>query len=374
MIKLVGFALAVAMVGACASIARQPGAASSARESCPPDQPAPKFVPAPPSGRDLAIVTLRGSDSYVVRDITDINHPFTVSTLPSPFREQFVSASELTYLDGDHLYRAPLAGAPGTPVTQTCWGATPGVAWTRDGTTAAYMTLTRDYTRSELHIVGGGHDRLVATARPYPWGVGCEGAPGQHCEDISDRTLYSPDGTYISFVENWGTPMLRIWTSDGKLLKAIDGSPNDFRSGPTMSVWSGSSLYWRDSSGVEVWRDGRQSLLLPGVSWIAPTASAAGGQIVFEQWDAVGMPSAYLLDTATGAVRLVTRSRSSPAFLTSRYVWYRGERACAASDPFPCNAGGTTIATGKTYLYDLQTGAESESIITALSDVWPHPA
>lgn len=84
--------------------------------------------------------------------------------------------------------------------------------------------------------------------------------PGQHCEDLDDRTLFSPDGAYNSFVENWGRPVLRVWTSGGKLLEAIEGSVNDFRSGPTMSVWSGSSLYWRDSGGVEVWREGRESL------------------------------------------------------------------------------------------------------------------
>jgi hypothetical protein len=37
-------------------------------------------------------------------------------------------------------------------------------------------------------------------------------------------------------------------------------------------------------------------------------------------------------------------------------------------------SGGTTITTGKTYIYDLQTGTETESIITQVFDVWPHPA
>ena len=396
MIRLLGFALALLMVGACGSIARHPGAgtaasrasvatsptpvalpvpkpstATSARESCPSDQPTPQFAPASPSSRDLAVVDIRGS--VVLRDITDINHPFSVSTLP--FHEWFATPSDLTYIDGVHLYRTPLTGAPGSPVTRMCWGASPGVAWTRDGTTAAYMTLSLDSSQSELHVVSGGHDRLVATARPYAWGVGCEGIPAQHCEDLDDRTLFSPDGAYISFVENLGRPVLRLWTSDGKLVMAIDGSVNGYRSGPTMSVWSGSSLYWRDSRGVEVWREGGgESLLLPGVAWIGPKASPASGRIVFEQWDTASVPSVYLLDTATGAVKLVTRFRSLPSFLTSRYIWYQGERACAANDPFPCDVGGATIATGKTYIYDLQTGAETESIITNVWDVWPHPA
>jgi hypothetical protein len=63
--------------------------------------------------------------------------------------------------------------------------------------------------------------------------------------------------------------------------------------------------------------------------------------------------------------------RVEPAFLTARYVWYRGERPCTASDV--C-ASGPVIATGKTYLYDLQTGIEYDSVITSVIDVWPHAA
>jgi hypothetical protein len=108
MIRLIGLALAVAMLGACVSTVRpttggnaasNASTASLARTSCPSDQQTPEFAPAAPSDRNLAIVWLKGGgNKYVVRDITDINHPTTVSTLP--FREQFVSASDLTYIDG----------------------------------------------------------------------------------------------------------------------------------------------------------------------------------------------------------------------------------------------------------------------------------
>ena len=88
--------------------------------------------------------------------------------------------------------------------------------------------------------------------------------------------LYSPDSTEISLVEGIGESVFRIWTTDGKLLKSVDS-----KSPTTMSVWSGSSLYFRDGAGVEAWRNGTTSLILPGVAWISPKASSGGGQIVY---------------------------------------------------------------------------------------------
>jgi hypothetical protein len=140
-----------------------------------------------------------------------------------------------------------------------------------------------------------------------------------------------------------------------------------------MSVWSGASLYFRDLKGVEVWRDGVVSPFLPGVAWIKPRASSAAGQIVYTARDSNGWGHIYVVDTTTGKVRELKSARTDAVFLTSRYIWYQGERACVASDvcgappPFhPLN--------GKTYIYDLQTGTETESVITSVSDVWPHPA
>ncbi|HTE85504.1 MAG TPA: hypothetical protein VK821_12300, partial [Dehalococcoidia bacterium] len=66
----------------------------------------------PPSNRNLALVTLRGSNSIIVRDITDIAHPTTVGALgpiPAPVGYgpslegalgQFASATGLSYVGG----------------------------------------------------------------------------------------------------------------------------------------------------------------------------------------------------------------------------------------------------------------------------------
>jgi hypothetical protein len=141
-----------------------------------------------------------------------------------------------------------------------------------------------------------------------------------------------------------------------------------------MSVWSGDALYFRDAAGVEMWRAGAQSLLLAGVAWIRPKASPAGGQIVYEIRDSAGVAHVVILDTRTGETREIAKSRSEPAFLSSHLIWYRGERPCVSGDPPPCGSGITNTDTGKTYIYDLQDGSESQSDITAVFDVWPHPA
>lgn len=138
-----------------------------------------------------------------------------------------------------------------------------------------------------------------------------------------------------------------------------------------MSVWSGSTFYFRDTKGVEMWRSGAESLLLPEVRWIRPRASPAGGQIVYETRDAAGTAHVHLLDTASGKVRDLANARSEPAFLNSHLIWYREERLCTPSDK--CVVGPTTT-TGRTFIYDLADGTETESKIASVSDSWPHPA
>lgn len=265
---------------ACSSVhqsAHVPSAASGGRfttasgarsqSSCLAVQPAPQFAPSAASNRNLEIVWLKGSQKFVVRDITDILHPTTVSTLGENLgMTQFVSASELSNASRD-LVRMPLSGSPKTTVASPCNGVF-GFAWSPDGRSSAYVTDLSDSSASELHLIGGGLNRAASSMPVVPI-TGCV-AP---CGDIVDmRLLYSPDGAYISFASYWGQPLIRIWTPDGKLVGAIDRDPAD-RTGPTMSVWSGNSLFFRDKQGIQVWRDGARSLLLPGVAWIRPKAS-----------------------------------------------------------------------------------------------------
>ncbi len=190
------------------------------------------------------------------------------------------------------------------------------------------------------------------------------------CADTWDRKLlFSPNGAYVSLVQNIVQPIFRVWSSDGKVIKSLDGDP------ATMSVWSGTGLYWRTDKGVVRWLEGSESLVLPGVAWIRPHGSPGGGQIIYETRDSGGGTAHVLLfDTASAKVRELATSRSEPFFLNSHLIWYKQERPCASGDPLPCGAGATPIETGKTFVYDLEDNTETESVIAGVFDAWPRGA
>jgi hypothetical protein len=137
-----------------------------------------------------------------------------------------------------------------------------------------------------------------------------------------------------------------------------------------MSTWSGAGLYFVDANGVAVLQNGVVSSFLPGVSWLRPKGSPAGGQIVYAARDHSGYAHTYVVDTSSGRVRELKAGRAEPIFLTSRYIWYQGERPCVAADQ--CDPALPVVPNGKTYIYDLLDNTETESIITNVFDVWPH--
>jgi len=344
-----------------------------------------------PTSRSLALVTLRGSDHIVVRDVTDINHPTTVSNLrnyPAPVgasdamegaKGQFVCETEVSYIGGGsgdyyglptNLYRSPFSGSSKLVIN----GAEVFVfAWSRDGGTLLYVTPAPGeggFSSLDLHELRGGVDRVIGSMPPMGVG-GCESSP---CpgpfQDPGDkwdfRLSYSSDEAFISVVYSGIGSFLRVWSSAGKLLGRSDNQ------GTNMSVWSGANLYFQGSNGVEMWHNGKISTFLPGVAWIRPKASPAGGQILFETRDAKRATHIFTVDTATRTVTQLASGRSEPAYLTSQVIWYQAEPACVLTGK--CDAGFPGIATGITYVYDLPTGTESASVITSVIDEWPRGA
>jgi hypothetical protein len=346
--------LAGAPTPSAAASAASPGVSpASASESCP-----------PPSNQCLALVTLKGSSSYVVWDVTDINHPKTVGNLGTVPGPVFVSKTEVSYAVDTNLYRVPFAGSPMTLVTNQGAAGT----WSPDAKAVLYMTYASPEAGT-VHQLTGGQDRVLGSIRGGGGG-GCESIGGcAIVNSLDNRLLYSPDGKLISLVASgFSGSSFRIWSSDGTLVKSSDAPAT------TMSAWAGSAdLYFRDAAGAELWRNGAVQMFLPGVMWITPRAAPDGTQIVYVARDSDGWAHTYVVDTAMRTVRELKKARTAPVFLTSRYIWYAGERACIASDGCGANPPWHPRS-GKTYIYDLQTGVETESIITGVSDVWPHPA
>ena len=353
--KSTGWIRALAVTALMASACSSPPPVGNASSPSPSASTTASPSPTPTPVRNLALVTLRGSSSYVVRDITDINHPRTVSNLGPIARPKFVSESVLSYANSTGIWRTP----PRTLVS----GKGGDFAWSPDGKTVAYLSQSASGTRPpmQLHLVTAGKDRLVSSMPGLPSSFGCE---SQGCADGWDFHLeYSPDGRFITWAQSV-TDVFRMWTAAGADVTPSTPFVN-------MSLWSGASFYFDDSKEVKVWRNGVISTFLRGVVWIRPRASPGGGQIVYETRDAAGVSRTYIVDTATAKVRqLGSTYRAEPAFLTARFIWYQGERYCNLNECF----AGSALPTGKTYIYDLQTGTEAESIITSVADVWPHRA
>jgi len=214
------------------------------------------------------------------------------------------------------------------------------------------------------HLVSGGVDREIGTA---PRECICGEIPEDHRVALG----FSHDGQLVSLVESvqMGTN-LQVRRLDGSLVGAeIRGDRS--ASPVTMGVWSGTDLFFRDNQGVERWTSSAITPFLPGVAWLHPWTSPDGEQIVYAVRGSDGLAHVSVVDTVSGRTRqLSSQPRDWPRFLTPRYIWYVGDRLCTPDDG-PCNVG---VSTGKTYIYDLQTGTEWDSLITDIADTWPHGA
>jgi len=332
----------------------------------------PAFAASPPSGRILALVTLTGTQQLVVRDITNIESPATVATPGiQPYLDpSLVNAAELAAVNAQGLARMPLGGTPAVQAAYVCPpSAVVLYGWSRDGRYLTYIAEVDDATtpgrtRFDWHLVMNGADHLIGTA---PAWCHCDGETGANTLDF--RVGFSPDTRYVSLVENVAIASndLQIRHLDGTLAVEMKPVAPDSIS---MAVWSGGSLYYRDAKGVEAWTDGTIRPFLPGVAWIRPKASPAGGQITYFAHGSDGLGHVYVVATDTAkVVELTTASRVEPVFLSSRYIWYEGERLCTPTDTCPFYK---TMPTGTTYIYDLATGTEAVSRISAVYDVWPH--
>ena len=316
----------------------------------------------PPSNLCLAVVTLRGSTSYVIRDLTDITHPKTVSSFDTVV-PQFISANDVSYVSANSVIRRDWRGSAATTIVSSSQGIR-AYAWSPDGNSLVYVT---EGNPASVHLLSARVDKVIGSI-PAGGVGGCEVIASCAIPNWLDSQLFfTATGMNIVLeVNSFSGSVFRIWSSDGIGSENFDGQ------GFTMATWSGGSPYFRDGTGVDSWA-GPIGRFIPGVLWIKPKGSPAGGQIVFTARDSKGWGRVFVVDTSTRKVRQLKTARTDAVFLTSRYIWYRGERACVAADRCGPNPPFHPLS-GKTYIYDLQDGTETESIITNVLDIWPHAA
>jgi hypothetical protein len=269
------------------------------------------------------------------------------------------------------LMRLALSGLGPEAVARECGSDyIPLFRWSPDGQSFTYLVDPQDSGNPanalQWHLASGGVDRVISTAPIWCY---CGGGS----ENNSLSVAFSPDGQFISLIDNLqkGTN-LQVRRLDGSLVGDEIRGDQNYPNPVSWGTWSGIELFYRDAHGVQRWSGGVSKPFLPGIVWIYPVSSPGGGQIAYDVRGSDGLSHAYVAEVTGARVRqLSSQPRMLPVYLSPRYIWYRGERLCGANEPGICR---TTTITGKTYIYDLQTGTESESIITDIADVWPHGA
>jgi hypothetical protein len=368
------------------SVSPTPAASPSAGGSASPGAPFPSPSPdttsvasltasctAPPAaGEQLALVALQGGTGIVVRDITDIAHPTTRCTIArggSTYR--FVSATEITYVafaSGDlgaagamYMFNTVI----GTTSLVRSWSysgpAADVYAWSPDGSRLSY--LSSDTTGLKWHLLSASGDRVLATLGTIP-------ARDVSPDNDDAMVGFSSDGQYVAVEQTYtgGTNPVRIQVD-----RASDGSIVYTRHDGTMAAWAGAGarLYFRTTAGVQSWDPTHGVVSIsPNLVWIHPQASPDGSRMAFSVLNAQTNHIGEVLDLTTGATHsLSLEPRVGAAFLNASLVWYAGETICTTVTP--CGLGGPALS-GQTYIYDLGSDVETQSLDTDYYDAWPH--
>jgi dipeptidyl aminopeptidase/acylaminoacyl peptidase len=329
-----------------------------------------------PTGHQLALVTIRGVQGIVVRDVTDLTHPVTRCALNGGAYLRFVSETKISYIvmsssdlgASGALYLVDLNTSTTSLVRAWSSGgyASWVYAWSPDGQKLSY--LSSDATGVKWHLLSAAGDRVLASLGTVP-------GRGVNLDNDDAMVGFSADGQYVAVEETFttqqnatgGTPPIQI-------VRLSDAKTIYTRADGTMATWGATTprFYFRTTAGVLVWDPtGKVQPVNPGLQWIRPWPSVDGIHITFSTLNPQGNHVVGVIDANGGPVALASSEpRANPGFLTSSLVWYAGEVLCTTTTP--CGLGGPGL-TGKTYLYDL-AGVESGSVDSGFYDSWPHVA
>jgi len=270
--------------------------------------------------------------------------------------------------NGDLVETAPDGSGLSTLVSSN-GNAIQSFSWSPDGMSWTY--LINKASAKEWHLVRNGADRVLASLLHEP-------AHGGGADITPVMVAFSQAGGYVAVTNMWTGEQSGVGADAPMQIRRIDGTlvatsadSISFNGAISDLLWIGSTLYFRDRSGVKAWDGSTVKSTLSGVNWIRPKLSPDGKLVVFHTVDATRVPRVFTYDVAAGKVRQVSSAGGSEAwFLDSGHVWYEQERRCEPADP--CSYD-TYINTGKTYVINLASGAETESKITRIADVWPRP-
>jgi hypothetical protein len=327
-----------------------------------------------PASHELILVTLRNTAGVAVRDISDLAHPVTRCVIRGGAYFRFAFDYKISYItiaaNGDGaLYLADLSNLT-TSLVRTWSNGGFGFwvyAWSPDGNSLTYLSSVMTSSGDQVvawHVRSGGRDVTLSQLGSIP---------GRGVDPSFDDAMvgYSGDGNYVAveqtFSTNVSTHLLVVRLADRKQVYSLANA--------TMATWSGGSpnLYFRTSSGVWAWDPTSGTrLIVRGLHWIRPWASADGSRIAYTTVTSNGVNHVawYLrLTVPARQVQLSRAPRFGAAFLSPTLVWYAGESTCSAT--VICGLG-VPPPTGRTYVFDLVTGAENASVDTAFFDSWPH--
>ena len=319
----------------------------------------------------VAIVWLKGTDGYTLRDYADIAHPHTACSFGTGDWSivQLIDPRHIVIVDEEATDTFAVVDLPHVrfhwfhlPKTKG-WGSeliTVGPALDR----IVWKQVDPDSSRADtIYLSTANRTRVLATLPDTNLG---------RCGSLSDSApgRYTVAGDYL-FVLN--APLeynssLLIFKGRETLLSIVPAKLEwaHQANAPSMAVWSPVSptLYW--SRGGDVWRwtpGGGQQRFIAGVAWFNPTISADGRYLAYAVLNADLKSHVYLVDLTGDAVphRIGDGQRAGPRFLNSTQLFY------LASD----SGGGCTGGPSAYRIYNVTSGSEDGSIIEGVRAAWP---
>ena len=352
--------LATLAVAACGGTAGgtpaspRPLASPSPSSSGPSTDPSLKCLSKPVPGHPLALVLAIGetASGLAVMDIADPTHPVQVCQLNNASRGRFIAAMKIAFWTTQFL------GVVDLVTSSVNWSrafvdSPSNVAFSPDGSKWAYV-VGDETSGQTTHLVVAGKDQTILTRTPIGGHGGLPYGP-------VDQLQFSAHGdyllTYNAFGEKGGQPNFMVFAMDGSV--ALQSPSAKF------GVWdkAGNRLYFLaptvagDIRGqVRSWDPGGTPVVRSGVltSLFWPAISPDGRVLVYNSYDAKGLPHLWRLDIASRLSAQISKSISTaPVFVAQGLVWSNEEKPCA------CGLGGASAPDGKVVAHDIQGGSDT---------------